>query len=109
MEEFRNMYRILRILQKSMDLEEFDRATISAEALGLSEPMWRRLMTQLVRKGFIEGVRVIRYDQSDIPLIKYTGCPEITMEGLQFLEENSMMRKLAQGAKGIIEIIGDLK
>lgn len=38
MEDFRIIYRILRILQKSMDLEEFDQNSISAEALGLSDP-----------------------------------------------------------------------
>ena len=38
MDDFRIIYKILRILQNSMDLEEFDRNSISAEALGLSVP-----------------------------------------------------------------------
>lgn len=35
MDDFRIIYKILRILQNSMDLEEFDRNSISAEELGL--------------------------------------------------------------------------
>lgn len=37
MDDFRIIYKILRILQNSMDLEEFDRNSISAEALGQVE------------------------------------------------------------------------
>ena len=105
MEQFRIIYRILRAMQRAMDCEEFDREQISAEALGISEPMWRRIMALLVKNGYIEGVRVIRCDQSDAPIIKYTGCPEITMAGLQYLEENSMMKKAANLARGVIDII----
>jgi DNA-binding Lrp family transcriptional regulator len=105
MEEFRIIYRILRILKKSMDFEEFDREQISAEALGLSEPMWRRIMALLVKNGYIEGVKIIKCDQLDAPIIKYTGCPEITMKGLEYLESNSMMKKAADLAKGIVDII----
>ena len=105
MEQFRIIYRILRIMQRSMDCEEFDRERISAEALGLSEPMWRRIMALLVKNGYIEGVKVIVCDLSDAPVIKYTGCPEITMKGLEYLEDNSMMKKAAHLARGVIEII----
>ena len=50
MDDFRLIYQILRILQKSMDLEEFDTETLSAEALGLSVPKWSRIMTMLLNE-----------------------------------------------------------
>lgn len=55
MDDFRIIYKILRILQNSMDLEEFDRNSISAEALGLSTPKWSRLMAMLLKEGYITG------------------------------------------------------
>ena len=55
MQDFRIIYRILKILQQSMDLEEFDCNNLSAERLGLSEPKWSRLMTMLLKAGYISG------------------------------------------------------
>ena len=52
MDTFRVIYRILRILQRAMDCEEFDAGSISAEALGLSGPKWCRLMAMLLQEGW---------------------------------------------------------
>ena len=35
MDDFRVMYRILKTLERAMDLDEFDAARLSAEALGV--------------------------------------------------------------------------
>ena len=55
MEDFRIIYKILRILQKAMDLEEFDSEELSAGALGLTVPKWSRLMAMLLKEGYISG------------------------------------------------------
>ena len=44
MEQFKQIYRILSILRKAMDLEEWDSKLLSPEALDISLPMWSRLM-----------------------------------------------------------------
>ena len=106
MEQFRIIYRILKTLQQAMDAEEFDRERIGAEALGISDAMWRQLMRLLARNGYVDGVKIIEYDQGDLPIVKYTGRPTITLAGLQYLEENSMMRKAMEMAKDIQAIIG---
>lgn len=101
MEQLRAIYRILRILQRSMDAEEFDSQRLSPEALGISDAMWRQLMRMLVKKGYVDGVRVIEYDQGELPLVKYAGRPTITLEGLEYLEENETMRRMMELAKDI--------
>ena len=53
MDDFRVIYKILRILQKAMDLEEFDKNNISPEALNLSIPKWNRIMAILLKEGYI--------------------------------------------------------
>jgi len=55
MEQFKQIYRILSILHKAMDLEEWDSKLLSPESLGISLPMWSRLMAMLLKEGYIMG------------------------------------------------------
>lgn len=104
MEDFRIIYRILKILQKAMDLEEFDRQNLSAEVLGLSLPKWSRIMSMLLREGYITGGETWNSMTQSYPRVVLTR-PEITLKGLEYLEENSLMKKAADLAKGIIDTI----
>ena len=101
MEDFRIIYKILRILQKAMDLEEFDSEELSAEALGLTVPKWSRLMAMLLKEGYISGGQTWNTMDCGYPKIALTR-PELTMKGLEYLEENGLMNKAAGLAKGII-------
>ena len=103
MEEFRTIYRILKILREAMEYEEFDLAGISPDFLGISKPKWEQLMAMLVKNGYIEGVTVIPLlgRQAGLKLAH----PRITLKGLEYLQENSMMKKAANLAKGIADII----
>lgn len=55
MEQFKQIYRILSILHKAMDLEEWDSKPLSPEALRISLPMWSRPMAMLLKEGYITG------------------------------------------------------
>lgn len=56
MEYFSIIYAILKAIEKSMDVEEFDRNSISAEFLHISQTRWEIIMGELVRNGYISGV-----------------------------------------------------
>lgn len=101
MEDFRIIYKILRILQKAMDLEEFDSEELSAEELGLTVPKWSRLMAMLLKEGYISGGQTWNTMDCGYPKVALTR-PELTMKGLEYLEENGLMKKAAGLAKGII-------
>lgn len=103
MEQFRIIYKILKVLCASMEHEEFDNAWISAETLGVSEAMWEAIMKMLVDNAYIEGVIAMEemHGNFSIKLIR----PRITLKGLEYLEDNSMMKKAAKAAKGIIDVI----
>lgn len=101
MDDFRIIYKILRILQNSMDLEEFDRNNISAGALGLSVPKWSRLMAMLLKEGYITGGETWNAMDCGYPRVALSR-PELTLKGLEYLEENSLMKKAADLAKGIV-------
>lgn len=104
MEDFKKIYEILKILQRSMDCEEFDNESLSPERLGMSLPRWSRIMAILVDEGFISGVEVWNSMECGYPRVLLTR-PEITLKGLEYLEDNSMMKKFANLAKGIKEIV----
>lgn len=103
MDNFNVIYRILRYLEKAMDYEETDLDFISAQNLGISERRWITIMEMLVKEGYIDGVSVKRSADGDVCLS--VSDIRITMKGLEYLQENSLMQKAANLAKGIAEII----
>lgn len=107
MDDFRLIYKILKILQKAMDYEEFDKEALSFENLGLTKPKWSRIMTMLLKEGYISGGQTWNAADCDYPRVMLTR-PEITLKGLEYLEDNSLMKKAANLAKGIKETIPGL-
>nr|DAK27322.1 MAG TPA: YjcQ protein [Caudoviricetes sp.] len=104
MEQFKQIYRILSILRKAMDLEEWDSKLLSPEELGISLPMWSRLMAMLLKEGYITGGEVWESFDVSYPKVKLVR-PEITLKGLEYLEENSLMKKAGEMLKEVIHIV----
>lgn len=103
MDNFKTIYRILRYLEKAMDLDEPDMDRISAPALGLTERRWTAIIEMLVRERYIEGISIKKSADGDT-LISVSD-PRITLRGLEYLQENSLMQKAANLAKGVVDII----
>lgn len=104
MEQFKQIYRILSILHKAMDLEEWDSELLSPESLGISLPMWSRLMAMLLKEGYITGGEAWGSFDVRYPKVKLSR-PEITLKGLEYLEENSLMKKAGEMLKDVIHIV----
>lgn len=103
MDNFKSIYRILRILEKAMDLDEFDTSQISPEALKLSEARWCALMEMLSDEGYIKGIKITR--SVDGQILASQSNMRITLKGLEYLNENSLMKKAANLAKGVSDLI----
>lgn len=104
MDNFKIIYKILKILERSMDVEEFDNNLISPESLNISGPRWCRIMSMLVDEGYITGVSA--WNSQDCPYVKVSLVrPCITLKGLEYLQENTIMKKVSNAAKGIVDII----
>lgn len=69
-----------------MDCDSLDKRKISPAALGISLNRWAYIVLLLNENGYISGDR-------------------ITLKGLEYLEENSLMRKASNFAKGIAEVL----
>ena len=103
MDNFKIIYKILKILEKAMSLEEFDKSLISYEKLNLPLPLWSRIMKMLVDNGFVTGIDVWNSFDCDYPRVAIVK-PEITLKGLEYLNENTLMKRIADTLKGIKEI-----
>ena len=88
-----------------MDYDEFDVTQISAERLNISHQRWEKIMIMLAKAGYIEGVIYDQLAADYSPHIEEPIAPVITLRGLEYLSENSLMRKAANIAKGIAEVI----
>lgn len=108
MDNFAVIYKILKTLERAMDYDEFDPDGISHTKLNISYQRWEKIMIMLVKSGYIEGVI---YDQccgDYSPHIAQPICPVITLKGLEYLNDNSLMKKAANVIKGIKETISGL-
>lgn len=106
MDNFKAVYRILSTLEKAMDLPEFDSSQIGPEKLGVSEERWARYIEMMADVGYIKGVRVERCIDGSLNV---DGSEmRITLKGLEYLQENTIMQRMYKAAKGIKDVIPGL-
>ncbi len=108
MNDFTVIYQILKIFQAAMDLEEFDPDVISPNRLKVSENRLSKLLIMLAKNGYIEGITVNRSVLTPVPSVYIESSASITLKGLEYLEDNSMMKKAAKLVKGIKDTIPGL-
>lgn len=103
MANFEAVYKILSTLEKAMDLPEFDVSLIGADKLGVSDERWARYIEMMADVGYIKGISISK-DITGSMNVDATDM-RITLKGLEYLQENSIMQKIYKTAKGIKEII----
>lgn len=104
MNNFTIVYRILKALESAMDADELDEEIISAERLHVSRSRRDKLLIQLQKAGYIENLFVKQYVDKNFPDVRVLPNTTITIKGLEYLEENSLMAK----AKDILKEAKDL-
>lgn len=102
MDNFKAVYKILSALEKAMDCPEFDMSQIGPEKLKVSNERWARYIEMMADVGYIKGVNV--YQDITGETIIDSDDIRITLKGLEYLQENSIMQKIYKAAKGISEI-----
>lgn len=102
MDNFKAVYKILTALEKAMDLPEFDIEQINHDALGISPERWARYIEMMADVGYVKGVEIHRNVLGET-IVKYKDM-RITLKGLEYLQENSIMAKIQKAAQGITEV-----
>lgn len=105
MEEFTIIYRILRELRAAMDCEEEDPNRLNPERLKTTLEKRNSLLLLLEKDGYISGVHSIAYIGDAAPIVNIPPMPRITLKGLEYLQENTMMQKAARALKGIRDFL----
>lgn len=103
MDNFKAVYRILSALEKAMDLPEFDIEQIGPKALGVSEHRWARYLEMMLDVGYVKGVMLRETITGDF--IVDAKDIRITLKGLEYLQENSIMQKMYNAAKGVMDLL----
>lgn len=101
---FKAIYKILKILESSMDCEMLDIERLRPDVLGITEQRKNAILVMLVNEGFINGLQVHQSIGDTISTISDLSKVKITLKGIEYLEENSLMKKVANIAKGIVDI-----
>ena len=104
MNNFQVIYKILRLLDKNKGREDFDYALISAKAMGITHERWEQLCIMLQKNNLVRG---LVYDQTmsdKFPHLVEPIRPTITLKGMEYLNENSLMSK----AKEALRMVGDI-
>lgn len=103
MDNFRIIYLILKHLEERMG-DDIDIDRISHERFGISFARWETLLRMMQEEGYIKGLLYEQTTSDSIPHVVMPIRPRITIRGLEYLEENSMMKKVANTLKTIKEI-----
>lgn len=97
------MYKILAYLYDCMKRGcKPDPSRVLYVHLCINRNYWVAIMTELAERGFIKGVKIIRSEDTiDVSLFD----PSVTMAGVEFLMENSMMNKAKRFLQDIKETV----
>lgn len=102
---FKAVFKILRLLDKYKGDEKFSVELISASALGLKFEEWEQLMIAMQEEGYIKGLVVGQSLTDKFPHIAEPIRPAITFKGMEYLEENSMMAKAREALRMVGEVL----
>lgn len=104
MDNFKEIYKILLALERSMDFPAFDIDEFRKTSLNVSEERLNRYFEMLQDAGLIKGAELFR-DVTGGLCIKNPRKVRITLDGLEYLQENSIMKRMYNAAKGVVDLI----
>lgn len=105
MDNFKIIYKILKELEKNMGNEKFSTHTISAEVLKIPYHRWEQFLILMQEEGYIKGLVISKCLEDSFPHITEPIKPQITIKGLEYLEENNFMTKAKEALKMAGEIL----
>ena len=107
MDVFKLIYRILKQIRALELAEEHDLALLSPDAMKATEIERDNILLKMQEEGLITGLAVIKgIDGQQRTFIMWqSSMPRVTLKGLEYMEENSMMKKAKNLLKGFVEIV----
>lgn len=103
-DNFKAVYKILSSLEEQMDKPSVDISKFDNEQLGISKERWNKYIEMMEDVGYIKGCRI--YANINNEVICDVENIKITLKGLEYLQENSIMQCIYKTTKGIKDIVG---
>lgn len=100
MDNFKIIYKILKFLEMSLDYEMTDVDAISYQRLGITKERWEQLLIMLQDSEYITGIAVTQSLGDNKRHIAEPITPVITLKGLEYLTENTLLKRAAALLKG---------
>ena len=104
MDNFKAIYKLLVALERSMDLPAFNIEDLQFETMGVSPERLYRYLEMLQDAGLIKNADLYTSVTGDLCL-KNPRKIRITLKGLEYLQENAIMKRLYKAAKGGADLI----
>ena len=109
MDNFKIIYRILKYLEQHLGEYNLDLDKISHEQLGISFLRWEALLRMMQEEGYIKGLVFEQTMSDSSPHVVIPIRPTITISGLEYLAENSLMKKVESAFKTVKDFIPGVK
>lgn len=101
---FEIVYKILKYLERAMDVEEPVMDVIQPERLRITREHWERLLVMMQESGYISGLVLVNDMSSSRKRIVEPIRPEITLSGLEYLVNNHVMQRIATKISSVAKI-----
>lgn len=100
---FRIIYVILKELyENKKEGIRTPRDHISAERFDIPDSYWLDIICELIKNDYVSGVKITNTKTGRI--IGGLDDIDITLKGIEYLQENSMMKKVCDFLKGVKDI-----
>lgn len=101
MDTLKLIYKILAYLREQESNLLFDEEHFTASYFGVTDVEFSKAIYKLIQERYITGIKA---DYTKTGLYIALINPAITIKGLEYLEENSTMKKIHNLLKGIKEV-----
>ena len=101
---FSIVYKILKYLYDCLkEGKDIDYRMLTASSLGITERYWLYIMVHMIRGGYIEGAECRDY-ATGTEIINLQ-LSQITPEGIEYLLDNRMIKKVVEVMKTIKDVV----
>lgn len=104
MDNFKAIYKMLSALERAMDLPAFSVESFGLDSMQVSGERLYRYLEMLQDAGLIKGAELYTDVTGEMHLRNERRI-RITLQGLEYLQENAIMKRIYNAAKGIVDLI----
>ena len=102
-DNFKCIYKILKTLEAAMDYPSIELDEIGYERLEISKERWIKYLEMMLDVGLIKGITIRQYTDGEKAVIN--NGVAITLSGLEYLTENSIMQRMYDNAMKVKNLI----